>query len=211
MGGFQVGRSYIRSMGRVDSNVPMQQQWPCWCKQWKSNRLLCSCVCLSGVQGWIMRGLGWRNGAENTKLFDSTTRQLRFIIYFAKMQQKFQDGRTVFMYRSNWLTDFVIQHRYMPVCDGTQNLKRYRYFFLVPSIFDTDTFSGTNFCRYRYFLLVLNIFDTDTDTFYRYQRCTILLPIPSIKVFLACYISTSIFVLHEDFYYDHKDLHCVNG
>ena len=44
--------------------------------------LLCSCVCLSGVQGWIMRGLGWRNGAENTKLFNATTRQLRFIIYF---------------------------------------------------------------------------------------------------------------------------------
>ena len=27
-----------------------------------------------------MRRLGWRNGAENTKLFDSATRQLGFII-----------------------------------------------------------------------------------------------------------------------------------
>ena len=157
----------------------MQQQWPCWCMQWKSNRLLCSCVCLSGVQGWIMRGLGWRNGAENTKLFDSTTRQLRFIIYFAKMQQKFQDGRTVFMYRFNWLTNFVIQHRFMPVFDGTQNFKRYQYFFTVPNIFNTDTSfryqflpipilsSGTKYFwyRYRYLLSVPKMHDTASDTF----------------------------------------------
>ena len=38
------------------------------------------CLLFVGVQGWIMRRLAWRNGAENTKLFDSATRQLGFII-----------------------------------------------------------------------------------------------------------------------------------
>ena len=38
------------------------------------------------------------------------------------------------------------------VSDGTQNVKRYRYFFPVPNIFDTDTgtFFGTKFFRYRF-------------------------------------------------------------
>ena len=51
------------------------------------------------------------------------------------------------------------------VCDGTLNVKRYRYFFVVPNIFDTnngtfsgsffsetslETFSGTIFFRYRF-------------------------------------------------------------
>ena len=33
------------------------------------------------------------------------------------------------------------------VCDGTLNVKRYRYFFVVPNIFDTNngTFSGSFF------------------------------------------------------------------
>ena len=31
-----------------------------------------------------MRRLDWRNGAENTKLFNTAVRQLGFIIYFAK-------------------------------------------------------------------------------------------------------------------------------
>ena len=37
------------------------------------------------------------------------------------------------------------------VSDGTQNVKRYRYFFPVSNIFDTDTgtFFSTNFYRYR--------------------------------------------------------------
>ena len=54
---------------------------------------------------------------------------------------------------------------YAAVCDGTQNVKRYRYFFPVLNIFDTDTgtffstknfpitvprlFSGTKFFQYR--------------------------------------------------------------
>ena len=37
-----------------------------------------------------MRRLGWRNGAENTKLFDSPTRQLGFVIYFVIYFEKYQ-------------------------------------------------------------------------------------------------------------------------
>ena len=44
------------------------------------------------------------------------------------------------------------------VCDGTQNVGRYRY---------------------RYFFPVLNIFDTDTGTFFRYQ----IFPIPVPRLF----------------------------
>ena len=52
----------------------------------------------------------------------------------------------------------VITHNcvcnYTTVCDGTQNFERYRYrdFFPVPNIFDTDTgtFFGTKFFRYRF-------------------------------------------------------------
>ena len=70
------------------------------------------------------------------------------------------------------------------VCDGTQHFKRYRYryFFPVPNIFDTDTgtfsgtkffsdtgsetFSGTKFYRYRFrdFFPVPNFSDTGSDT-----------------------------------------------
>ena len=46
----------------------------------------------------------------------------------------------------------------LTVCDGTQNVGRYRY---------------------RYFFPVLNIFDTDTGTFFRYQ----IFPIPVPRLF----------------------------
>ena len=49
---------------------------------------------------------------------------------------------------------FVTLHHQscMAVCDGTQNVGRYRYFFPVPNIFDTDTgtFFGTKFFLYRF-------------------------------------------------------------
>merc|ERR1712051_898973 len=58
-----------------------------------------------------------------------------------------------------------------PVCDGTQIFKRYRYryFYPVPNIFDTDTgtFFGTKFSRYRFrdFFPILNFTDTGSETF----------------------------------------------
>ena len=70
------------------------------------------------------------------------------------------------------------------VCDGTQNVKRYRYryFYPVPNIFDTDTgtFFGTKFSRYRIrdFFPILNFNDTGSETFFRYQSLTIPVPIP---------------------------------
>ena len=66
------------------------------------------------------------------------------------------------------------------VCDGTQNIKRYRYqyFFPVPNIFDTDTgpFFGTKLFRYRFrdFFPIPNFTDTGSETFFRYQ----IFPIP---------------------------------
>ena len=74
------------------------------------------------------------------------------------------------------------------MCDGTQNFKRYRYryFFLVPNIFDTDTgtFFGTNFFRYRFrdFFPVPNFSDTGSETFFRYQIFPIPVPIPPEKM-----------------------------
>ena len=57
------------------------------------------------------------------------------------------------------------------VCDGTQNVKqyRYRYFFPVPNIFatHTGTFFGTKFFRYWF------------RDFFRYQ----ILPIPILRLF----------------------------
>ena len=61
--------------------------------------------------------------------------------------------------------------QYITVCDGTQNVKRYRYryFFPVPNIFDTDTgtFFGTKFFRYRFrdFFPIPNFTDTGSETF----------------------------------------------
>ena len=55
-----------------------------------------------------------------------------------------------------------------PVCDGTQNVERYRY---------------------RYFFPVPNIFDTDTGTFFRYQ----ILPIPVPRLFSG----TNFFRYHQ--------------
>ena len=60
--------------------------------------------------------------------------------------------------------------RFVSVCDGTQNVGRYRYryFFPVLNIFDTDTgtFYGTKFSRYRFrdFFPVPNFSDTGSDT-----------------------------------------------
>ena len=59
---------------------------------------------------------------------------------------------------------FVI---FCAVCDGTQNFKRYRYFFPVPIIFRY---------RYRYFLSVPNLPDTGSEIFFRYQILPILVP-----------------------------------
>ena len=73
------------------------------------------------------------------------------------------------------------------MCDGTQNVKRYRYryFFPVPNIFDTDTgtFSGTKFFPIpvpRLFT-VPNFTDTGSETFFRYQIFPIPVPIPPEK------------------------------
>ena len=64
------------------SNEKLCQKYNLSCK--RSNRKGAGHFCLLfvGVQGWIMRRLAWRNGAENTKLFDSATRQLGFIICY---------------------------------------------------------------------------------------------------------------------------------
>ena len=54
--------------------------------------------------------------------------------------------------------------------DGTQNFKRYRYFFPVPNIYDTDTgtFYGTKIFRYRFrdFFPIPNFTDTGSETFF---------------------------------------------
>ena len=73
--------------------------------------------------------------------------------------------------------------------------------------------ADNNFCQYQYWYFhpVPNIFVTDTDTFYWYQRCMIPVPIPPIKVCLACYISSSLFVLQQIFIMITRNLHCVNG
>ena len=62
-------------------------------------------------------------------------------------------------------------YRHSPVCDGTQNVKRYqyRYFFFRYQIFPIPVpilFSGTKFFRYRYryFFPVPNFSDTGSDT-----------------------------------------------
>ena len=71
------------------------------------------------------------------------------------------------------------------MCDGTENVKRYRYFYPVPNIFDTDTgtFFGTKFSRYRFrdFFPILNFTDTGSETFFQYQIFPIPLSIPPEK------------------------------
>ena len=76
------------------------------------------------------------------------------------------------------------------VCGGTQNVKRYPYFFQVLNIFDTDS---STFCRYQIFpipvpKLFSNTKFTDTGSqtfsgnkFFRYQFVLILVPIPPPK------------------------------
>ena len=75
--------------------------------------------------------------------------------------------------KSHYQLLFTNIHPNLPrrtVCDGTHNFKRYRYryFFPVPNIFDTDTgtFFGTNFFRYRFrdFFPIPNFSDTGSDT-----------------------------------------------
>ena len=74
---------------------------------------------------------------------------------------------------------------YGPVCDGTQNVGRYRYryFFPVLNISDTGTgtFFGTKFFRYRFrdFFPIPNLTDTGSETFFRYQ----IFPIPVPRLF----------------------------
>ena len=65
------------------------------------------------------------------------------------------------------LTNIILKQA---VCDGTQNVKRYRYFFPVPNIFDTYT---SSFCS------LPNFSDTGSETFFRYQ----ILPIPVPRLF----------------------------
>ena len=45
------------------------------------------------------------------------------------------------------------------VCDGTLNVKRYRYFFVVPNIFDTNngTFSGSFFFENNLFITLQSL------------------------------------------------------
>ena len=59
---------------------------------------------------------------------------------------------------------------YAAVCDGTQNVKRYRYFF-----------SGTKYFRYRYqyFFQYQKFSDNGSKTFLRYQ----IFPIPNPRLF----------------------------
>ena len=77
---------------------------------------------------------------------------------------------------------------FYPVCDGTQNVEwyRYRYFFPVPNISDTDTgpFFGTNFFRYRSreFFPIRNLTNTGSETFF---------PVPDIfDTFSGTFIGT---------------------
>ena len=77
---------------------------------------------------------------------------------------------------------------HVAVCDGTQNVKRYRYFFPVPNISDTDTvtFFGTKFFRYwfRDFFPIPNFTDISSETFFRYQFVPI--PVPRLFPVLIC-------------------------
>ena len=74
--------------------------------------------------------------------------------------------------------------------DGTQNFKRYRYryFFPVPNIYDTDTgtFYGTKIFRYRFrdFFPIPNFTDTSSETFFRYHFFPIPVPIPREKLII---------------------------
>ena len=74
------------------------------------------------------------------------------------------------------------------VCDGTQNVKRYRYRYLfpVPNISDTDTgtFFGIKFFGYRFrdFFPIPNFTDTGSETYIRYQIFSIPVPIPPEKM-----------------------------
>ena len=44
----------------------------------------------------------------------------------------------------------------MPVCDGTQNVKRYQYFFSVTNISDTGTFLVPNFSDTKFYQQMKN-------------------------------------------------------
>ena len=57
------------------------------------------------------------------------------------------------------------------VCDGTLNVKRYRYFFVVPNIFDTN--NGTFSCSF--------FFRNQFGDFFRYHFFPIPVPIPPTK------------------------------
>ena len=66
-----------------------------------------------------------------------------------------------------------------PVCDGTQNFQRYRYryFFPVPNISDTDTgtFSGTKFFRYRFRDWHISTCGASPPAVHHHLRCIIML------------------------------------
>ena len=76
---------------------------------------------------------------------------------------------------------------FQSVCDGTKNVKRYRYryFFPVPNVFDTNTgtFVGTKFFWYQFqdFFPIPNFTDTGSETFFWYQILPIPVPIPPKK------------------------------
>ena len=85
--------------------------------------------------------------------------------------------------------------------DGTQNFKRYRYryFFPVPNIYDTDT--GT-FFRYQIFPIpvpglfpVPNFSDTGSETFFRYHFFSIPVPKPREKMNNSWYREFSFFLV----------------
>ena len=77
----------------------------------------------------------------------------------------------------------IQQLAFVTVCDGTQNVERYRYqdFFPVPNIFatDTGTFFGTKFYRYRFrdFFPVPNFSDTGSDTTRKNEKFPVPVPI----------------------------------
>ena len=122
-----------------------------------------------------------------------------------------------------WKHLFVGSWSYSSVCDGTQNVGRYRYryFFPVPNIFDTDTgtFFGTEFFRYRFqnFFSIPNFTDTGSETFFRYQFFPIPVPIPPEKINNSPYQYRYLYGTHhkslvpnfgngnQDFHYEHKE------
>ena len=112
-----------------------------WCQgvlhipltKWGNVNLLCS-----------EKEISWEN--KNIKCSSRPFSCSKFWCTWHILPDEKGSSRIVFLWTKTFLG--------VPVCDGTQNFKRYRYRYLspAPNIFDTDTgtFFGTNFFRYRF-------------------------------------------------------------